>query len=1528
MKQYLLLLRSSDFNKSNNLWTTNAINLYHNASYSNYSYTRSRYGSNLIGDNTYTGIELTSPSFIGENATPLTSSALYVTDAGEVVADTATPDTLRFIDTSSRVDILAYKHTFTNVQGDEIPSFNIQIYESDQENGPWLKSKLSFDSNIIFIRNSKPWIKIELEIFTETGNTSDLGLLFYLEVGIHEITSPVISQNTKNVLRRFPTWTALFEDSEEDATPSIATPNSEGGKFLTALLQDSIDQFVTKIDLQNINNYISSANEDVLSWVHVSYNIPVNVLSITGDGVRLSAVNDLGEFYNLKNTDHAYFYNPIDKQILTIRNYDSLLVNGNSFDQYPINVFNIFDEFGVRVGLPRLFLEDNSRYKKRILDVYNNLPGVYKEALQRTLRRELDIWKVYGATPDSNYVGATPEIIEISDMEMSTPYFTDSGKPLDKFKDIVLDINKRYPSNIGYVRWEEGIWDYAGMENQGISRIPSIYDVAASPLQLYYGPGVGDFSDARIIIESEEKSTISFDGYAEVSGVYRSSNKTYYNPIKLDYSWYINYNQTQFNPLSGTTVSGNENPVGVGLTYEINVKPHANYSTPSTFYANLNYLNRDDFYVSNQHSQSHIASPEFNFIKIFDQEGNTLNTIQFKDKIYNNTYNNPSSPNFSSISIEDIEEVKIVFSNGGWNYVTQNYTLSLATPGYWGGFNLSTPNYQTNPPALSSTSIASPNINPANANIKIGSTVYNTTTVALGSDALSSYVYINEGNSRFEQSRTTPIIYVSDLIKNIIYPPNATPQYLYISAATPRGLTYYGSQNTVNNTRGGVTVDFNDNNRYLVPSSPNILYSFYNSSGVQITTPTYFDTATINFSSTPSYIKFESASGNYYPLYKDEYFSFTSQTTPQLFAGFIDSLDNVYQTEEQYLISYFNSDTFLQSIYLSADSFNLNTNNNTYYIKDINLLTETDDILIYVNNKQNLIESLNTSIANATSVQVDLHAKKDKDALVEKRRALHTGYIYLEEDEYYIYSEPITEVFEGRFFSIKLKSTPKNGAPIIVYAHEQDLRNIVFEDSATPGKLSFYNTEIVKGNFGKSLYLAYENLIDISVKDKYTGEILFANLNTQTSRLECFSEATPAVIGREYEVTYKVNHAWAIDNYVYDPVNDEYNTYVYFSTTPSFTETHEITYETSVNDNTQTIDLNITPDVNPLDEGYIYASLNEYSFSYIDKYLSPGYISDAFSDIMYLSIVSYDENENLKPGQTFEIDGNLILATPNIITTDDNGLATTIIRYTGPQPAEVESSIINIVGIGASTPNGYLNSETGSFSDNIIFNIRRTEPNRVWVKAAATDTVINADGISSVGISGKILWKNSPILHQIQLAWNKARTLKDLFAATPDYLVSSNEDGTFLVNTAVTSQDLGTPGYWFARISIVNDNAVRALLENDGLVVDAGDVTIAGDVIYWYESYDPIQYNNELDIPLPNIYTVNKQLNSNLVATPNFVYNHTDPSVLYSLETTPNWEPPVWTMLDKYTQYQMGILGTTPNSISDYTSIHPDHEEY
>lgn len=1533
MKQYLLLFKSGDFDKTSNaltgnpLWTSRAVNLYSNSQYKNYSYTRSRYGLNLIGDNTYVGTEVTSPSYSQESSTPLSSNVVYVTNVGEIVYEPATPDLLRFLDTSSRIDILAYKHTFTNTQGLETPSFNIQIHESDVENGPWLKSSLSFDSNVIFIRNSKPWIKIELEIFSENLDVSNLGLLFYLEIGIHEPTSPVVSTVARNILRRFPTWTKLFDDSLEPATPSLAIPESTGGKFLTALVQENIDDIVSQMDLRDINAFINSADENMLAWASVSYNIPTNIQTVVGDDVNVVPVNSLADFHRSKITDHVYYYNAIDKQILTMRDYASLFINGSPYEQYAVNIFNDFDEFGAKVGLQRLYKETNSRYKKRILDVSQNVPAIYADGLKRTLRRELDIWNAYGLDVNSDSTQAFPFIYEISDLEKTTPYFSPSGKPEKIFKDLVEDLNSRYPSNIGYVRWGEGNWDYSGLDGEGVSRIPAIYDVGTSPLLEYYQPGIGDFSDGRFILESLEKSTISFNGSMSIAGVHKTGIEYAYTPILVDYSWYVNYLRTVQDYNAGRRKSGVVQDVGVGLTYEIIMPPHDNYATPSTFYSNLNYSNRDDFYVGNRFPSTSSASPEFNYIRIFDQEGNTVPDVVFKDKVYNQIYlNTHASPITNNITFNDASSVKIVFSNGGWNYVSQKYDTSLATASYWASFTTATPNYYTNPAANSYTSMATPNRRPQDANIKIGSTNYATKVVSLNTNILKSTFSLNPQNDPSILGTSTKSIYVNDMLDRVIFPSSATPKFLYVNVEAPNGLGYFGQESIQQSVVGGRTINPDDNSQYLVPSSPNILWEPFSSSNVSLGAADYFDSATINYAATPHYLLVESATSSYYPIYFDTYESFTAQTTPNLFSGYIDSLDNVYESSENQFNSYFNTDSFLSKIYLDKSSFGL-IENDVYIIKDATLNTGQDEIEAYVESRNTLLSDLNSSFSQENEMSVDIYAKKDKFLMQEQRSALHTGWIYLDENDYYIYANPMTESSTGRFFNINLSNTPRNGAPILIDVNGQSYRNIVFEDAATPGKLTFQNSEIVNASTNEIIYLAYEDILNVSIIDNYTGKQMTGPILVESNRVTMDEGATPLVYDREYSVSYKVNNAWYLDNDVYNSVNDAYDSVIYFSATPNANSVYHITYENSINDNTYPIDLSLSSSANPIDEGYIYVSNQDYPFSHVEAYLSPAYISDSTSDLMYLSLVSYDNEKNLKPGQTFAISGDVISATPSYVTTSDNGLATSVIRYNGDIPAIYSESIINIVGVGLSTPNGGPNSSSEGYALSVPFNVNRNDPFNLSVKAAASDLSVNADGISKLSISGKVYWKNKPFNNQIQLSWNTGRTLKNLFAATPDYVVNTDSNGEFTISNAITANDSSTPGYWFARVNVSSPEAVTSILTSSGEVLSSNDVTISGDVIYWHESYDAIQYSYENDIPLPNIYTINRQEGSQILATPRFAYNHADAEFIYSYDSTPNWSPPKWVPLNRYDQYQMGLMGSTPHYISDYSLLHPDYEE-
>ena len=64
-----------------------------------------------------------------------------------------------------------------------------------------------------------------------------------------------------------------------------------------------------------------------------------------------------------------------------------------------------------------------------------------------------------------------------------------------------------------------------------------------------------------------------------------------------------------------------------------------------------------------------------------------------------------------------------------------------------------------------------------------------------------------------------------------------------------------------------------------------------------------------------------------------------------------------------------------------------------------------------------------------------------------------------------------------------------------------------------------------------------------------------------------------------------------------------------------------------------------------------------------------------------------------------------------------------------------------------------------------------------------------------------------------------------------------------------------------------------------------------------------------------------------MLATPNFTVNYNDGTNAPSYDVAPNWLPPSWFPMDRYDQYQLGLLGSTPNVLSTYDNLMKDYEE-
>ena len=374
---------------------------------------------------------------------------------------------------------------------------------------------------------------------------------------------------------------SLYKDSLDQATPDLYIPETNAGKFINAIVGQHLDNFDRELDLLKINSFIERADEDQISWIYSSTNVNNTFHKILANGVELARIDNIADFLNSKKTDYVFYHNPINREIFTLQEFVNLTAkNENSgstkLNQIPVQRFNWFDEMGLRVGVSRLYLEDNSSFKQRILDAFKNPIGIDVESFKKTLRRELNVWKAYGVQPNSDYAGATPEILEMSDIISSTPYFTADGNPTEKFVELVEELNIKYPNNWGYFKFDDAIWDYAGLDKDGVGRLSARYFDSNVEIP-YYQPGIGDQDDLTLSIRQTDATPVYFETHLVAKGKRSVGSTPGYFPVNAQLEYYSDYTLKEYDNPSAT----------VNYTLEFHATPHGVYATPTTFYVPL-----------------------------------------------------------------------------------------------------------------------------------------------------------------------------------------------------------------------------------------------------------------------------------------------------------------------------------------------------------------------------------------------------------------------------------------------------------------------------------------------------------------------------------------------------------------------------------------------------------------------------------------------------------------------------------------------------------------------------------------------------------------------------------------------------------------------------------------------------------------------------------------------------------------------------------------------------------------------------
>ncbi|HJS83577.1 MAG TPA: invasin domain 3-containing protein [Nitrososphaera sp.] len=631
MRIYYLRLTTSDFTQSGNTWTSDTIDLYDNSSYRNFSTWKADYGLDLLGNGVWTGIDQHSPT---------------TSDTGEIVSG-------RYLDTSGRVDVVSYNVEITNTLGTGNVGVALDLYGSPVSTGyfpdEWHKAGPYPTSETIDLIGAHRYMRVVANFSADSGITFDATIYLRIEIGL-PIISPLY-RGTRNLLNKFPEWMAIRElDNVDHATPELATPVSLGGKVLNALVGEWLDELNSGITYLDFQRYISTVDLNQKAWVYKVARLPQFVYSVTGDGTELTRAYSIEELYEALPEEDVAWWDEDDDIIYTNKLYDEFQINGTTYHQELHHVWNFLDDLGLSVDLGRLPGESNESFQKRVLDVNINKPGVGVENFKKALRRELNLWKVYGSTPDSNYVGATPEILEIEDIEKDPSFVGPDGLPTRKFIELVDRLASQYPTTWGRFRWDRGLWDIGGPKHEGFSTLP--YQLDATPLSAVdTQAGVGDGPDLLVFRPGVITGPHDFRVRFKARGRQKTTREEYL-PVELEF--YI-YGQ-------GDRLFYTNPTTTVWLTVEIKT-----FGSATVYYHSFQVSN-----VSNVDVDRPDSTSETNYL-FFDLDGSgTDDALTFSNKTTGAAYDSTGH-----IPLEDIETVTLV--SGKWSVEGQAYTLAAAS---------------------------------------------------------------------------------------------------------------------------------------------------------------------------------------------------------------------------------------------------------------------------------------------------------------------------------------------------------------------------------------------------------------------------------------------------------------------------------------------------------------------------------------------------------------------------------------------------------------------------------------------------------------------------------------------------------------------------------------------------------------------------------------------------------------------------------------------------------------------------------
>jgi hypothetical protein len=326
---------------------------------------------------------------------------------------------------------------------------------------------------------------------------------------------------TQKILNKLPQWMKMRTDE-----------NSVGAQFLNVfgLEFEEIEEY---LDEQLNSAYITTAKLSDLDWIYKTVGVPIkleDIILVTADGNTLIESYNVKSFYNSSDTN-IYIIDYTTKTIYYRNKYTDISISINNvvfpLEQELHHVWNVFDEFGLLLGIKRLYQETNYNFRIRILDVFKRPGNTSKEGLKNSIARDL---------------GISPSHVRLDNLinqdAFSSSLLTEEGAPTQRFLNIIKSLNTRATSIWEYAVWDTTYWQALDEDLIGLDYLPRLWSLHQDTiLDSYYQSGIGDGDDCKITILEAQDDTQEFNYYLSAQGT-QEINKVVYPPHKFSYEIY------------------------------------------------------------------------------------------------------------------------------------------------------------------------------------------------------------------------------------------------------------------------------------------------------------------------------------------------------------------------------------------------------------------------------------------------------------------------------------------------------------------------------------------------------------------------------------------------------------------------------------------------------------------------------------------------------------------------------------------------------------------------------------------------------------------------------------------------------------------------------------------------------------------------------------------------------------------------------------------------------------------------------